>query len=183
MSGDEPWRQAIARAEVLLAEGEAAEDISVIADAVSGFNAALKLAPRADVPLDWAKTQSRLSAALRALGARIDDPVMLHAAMTACDAALEVYSTRTAPQDWARTVALLGAAQVVLGERDSDPAWLHAAINSYRLATTVYTREAAPCCRCWVSVPGILRHCAMRSIITTPRSTNTCGRIRRWTWR
>ena len=37
----------MARAEVLLQEGEAAEDMSVIADAVSGFNAALKLASRA----------------------------------------------------------------------------------------------------------------------------------------
>jgi tetratricopeptide (TPR) repeat protein len=144
MSADEAWRQTIAKAEVLLAEGEAAEDISGIADAVSGFNTALRMAPRADAPLDWAKTQSRLSAALRALGARIDDPVMLHSAMTACDHALEVYRPDTTPEDWARTVALLGAAQVVLGERDSDPAWLNAALNSYHLATRVYTRDAAP---------------------------------------
>ena len=60
MSAGEAWRQAIARAEVLLAEGEAAEDMSVIADAVSGFNAALRLASRTEAPLDWAKTQSRL---------------------------------------------------------------------------------------------------------------------------
>jgi hypothetical protein len=60
MSADEAWRQTIAKAEVLLAEGEAAEDISGIADAVSGFNTALRMAPRADAPLDWAKTQSRL---------------------------------------------------------------------------------------------------------------------------
>src|SRR5579883_2131256 len=144
MTAAEVWRQTIAKAEVLLSEGEASEDISGIADAVSTFNAALKLAPRGEVPLDWAKTQSRLSAALRALGARIDDPVMLHSAMTACDHALEVYRIDTAPEDWARTVALLGAAQVVLGERDSDPAWLNAALNSYRLAMSVYTRDAAP---------------------------------------
>ena len=118
----EAWRQAIAKAEILLSEGEAAEDISGIADAVSGFNVALKLAPRSEAPLEWAKTQSRLSAALRALGARIDDPMMLHLAMTACDHALEVYRPDNTPEDWARTVALLGAAQVVLGERDSDPA-------------------------------------------------------------
>ena len=43
---DEAWRQSIAKAELLLSEGEAAEDIAGIADAVSGFNAALKLAPR-----------------------------------------------------------------------------------------------------------------------------------------
>src|SRR3984885_13011769 len=115
MSGSQAWRQTIAKAEVQLSEGEAAEDISGIADAVSSFNAALKLAPRADAPLEWAKTQSRLSAALRALGARIDDPVMLHSAMTACDHALEIYRQDSTPEDWARTVALLGAAQVVLG--------------------------------------------------------------------
>ncbi len=37
MSAGEIWRQTIAKAEVLLAEGEAAEDISGIADAVSGI--------------------------------------------------------------------------------------------------------------------------------------------------
>ena len=68
---DEAWRQSIAKAELLLSEGEAAEDIAGIADAVSGFNAALKLATRNEAPLDWAKTQSRLSAALRALGASV----------------------------------------------------------------------------------------------------------------
>ena len=36
---DEAWRQAIAKAEILLSEGEAEEDISGIADAVSAFNA------------------------------------------------------------------------------------------------------------------------------------------------
>jgi len=66
MSADQAWRQTIAKAELLLSEGEAAEDISGIADAVSGFNTALKLTSRAEAPLDWAKTQSRLSAALRA---------------------------------------------------------------------------------------------------------------------
>ena len=45
MSGSQAWRQTIAKAELQLSEGEAAEDISGIADAVSNFNAALKLAP------------------------------------------------------------------------------------------------------------------------------------------
>ena len=98
MSADGVWRQTVTRAEILLSEGEAEENIAGIADAVSAFNTALKLAPRADVPLDWAKTQSRLSAALRALGARIDDPVMLYSAMTACDQALEVYRRDATPE-------------------------------------------------------------------------------------
>ena len=98
MSANEAWRQTIAKAEFLLSEGEAEEDISGIADAVSGFNAALKLRRAREAPLDWAKTQSRLSAALRALGARIDDPVMLHSAMTACDHALEIYRPDSTPR-------------------------------------------------------------------------------------
>ena len=147
------------------------------------------------MPLEWAKTQSRLSAALRALGARIDDPVMLHSAMTACDHALEIYSSGQHAEDWARTVALLGAAQVVLGERDSDPAWLNAALNSYNTASTVYTREAAPNdwarmqrnCGAVLSLQGErtgdTAPCGRRSITTAPRWKNIRGRNRRSTWR
>ena len=51
MSAGEAWRQAIAKAEILLSEGEAEEDVSGIADAVSAFNTALRLAPRSDAPL------------------------------------------------------------------------------------------------------------------------------------
>ena len=121
MSAGEPWRQAIAKAEVLLAEGEAAEEISVIADAVSGFNAAVKLAPRAEAPLDWAKTQSRLSAALRALGAE---------AVAACRAALAVYTLEATPLEWAMASTNLANALTGL----DDVASIEEAIAIYRAA-------------------------------------------------
>ena len=38
MTSSEAWRQTIAKAELLLSEGEADEDIPGIADAVSAFN-------------------------------------------------------------------------------------------------------------------------------------------------
>ncbi len=142
---DEAWRQSIAKAELLLSEGEADEDIVGIADAVSGFNAALKLAPRNEAPLDWAKTQSRLSAALRALGARIDDPVMLHSAMTACDLALEVYRSG---QHAGGLGAHRGAARCGTGRagraRQRSGLAERGARTAIALATSVYTREAAP---------------------------------------
>src|SRR5580658_9594711 len=121
MSTLEPWRDAVARADALLTEGEAADDVGVIATAVSAFHAALKLAPRPSAPRDWAWTQCRLSAALRALAVRSGDPMLPDAAVAAAAAALQEYSYAASPLDWARAHALLGTAQTVAGERAGDP--------------------------------------------------------------
>ena len=95
MSAGEAWRQTIAKAEVLLAEGEAAEDISV----------SPMRSPASTPRLRWRRAQMRRWTGRRRRagcpprcgpsGARIDDPVMLHSAMTACDHALEVYRPDT----------------------------------------------------------------------------------------
>ena len=117
----EAWRQASAKAEILLSAGAAAEDIPGIADSVSAFNVALKLAPRAEAPLDWAKTQSRLSAALRALGAE---------AVAACRAALAVYTLEATPLEWAMASTNLANALTGL----DDVASIEEAIAIYRAA-------------------------------------------------
>ena len=48
------WREALMHADGLLRDGEATDDIGLIATAVSAFQAALKLAPRRGAPRDWA---------------------------------------------------------------------------------------------------------------------------------
>lgn len=136
------WPEALARADSLLRDGEAADEVRKIAEAVSAFHAAVKLTTPHS--LDWAHTQCRLSAALRALAVRGGDAMLPGAAVAAAEAALQVYGRGATPLDWARANALLGTAQAVAGEREGSPEWLEAAISSYAAAMTVYTREAAP---------------------------------------
>ena len=136
------WQDALTRADALLRDGESADDVGVIAESISAFHAALKLAPRRTT--DWAHTQCRLCAALRALAVRDGDAMLPRAAVAAAEAALEVYSFDATPLDWARANALLGTAQAVAGERAGDAEWLEAAISSYAAAMSVYTRAAMP---------------------------------------
>ena len=136
------WLIALERADALLRDGESADDIGKIAESISAFHAALKLT--AARSLDWAHTQCRLSAALRALAVRGGDAMLPGAAVAAAEAALQVYTFDKTPLDWARANALLGTAQAVAGEHEVNPEWLEAAISSYAAALTVYTREAAP---------------------------------------
>ena len=65
----------MADAEALLRAAEAAQDTQSASAAVMSFHAALGHAPAGSV--DWAETQTRLSVALRLLGALVDDPAML----------------------------------------------------------------------------------------------------------
>jgi tetratricopeptide (TPR) repeat protein len=136
------WHDALTLADALLRDGESTDDVGKVAASISAFHAAAKLAaPRSP---DWAHTQCRLSAALRALAVRGGDATLPPVAVAAAEAALQVYTLETAPLDWARANALLGTAQAVAGERAGDPDWLEAAIASYAAAMTVYTRDAAP---------------------------------------
>jgi tetratricopeptide (TPR) repeat protein len=142
MQPERDWQEALTRADTLLRDGESTDNVGTIAEAVSAFHAALKLTSRGS--MDWAWTQCRLSAALRALAARGGDAMLPQAAISAAEAALGVYTFDATPLDWARANALLGTAQAVAGERAADPDWLEAAISSYAAAMTVYTRAAAP---------------------------------------
>jgi tetratricopeptide (TPR) repeat protein len=145
-------------AEATLRAAETAPDldgaIAAATDAVTRFRAALDLAPgglapgglapEARAPLDWAETQTRLSAALRLLGALLDDVDLLHDAIRSAQAALSVAPLATAPQVWGRARAALGSVYVVLGERDGDLATLAEAAANYAEALEGFPRVAFP---------------------------------------
>jgi tetratricopeptide (TPR) repeat protein len=136
------------QAEDLLREAESARDLDAAVagatGAVTQFRAALDLAPVARVPLDWAATQTRLSVALRLLGALLDDVELLHDAVRSGQAALSVAPLATAPQVWGRARAALGSVYVVLGERDGDLSTLAEAAASYADAQQGFPRAAFP---------------------------------------
>jgi tetratricopeptide (TPR) repeat protein len=138
----------MAEAEARLRSAELAQDIdaaiAAATDAVTRFRAALDLAPVALAPLDWAETQIRLSAALRLLGALLDDVDLLHDAIRSGQAALLVAPLATAPQVWGRARAALGSVYVVLGERDGDIACLSDAAARYADAMEGFPRPAFP---------------------------------------
>jgi tetratricopeptide (TPR) repeat protein len=142
------WFQTMVEAEGFLRSAELARDgdaaIAAATRAVTAFRAALDLAPVERTPLDWAETQSRLSVALRLLGALLDDVELLHDAIRSAQAALSVAPLATAPQIWGRARAALGSVYVVLGERDGDLATLAEAAASYAEATEGFPRAAFP---------------------------------------
>ncbi len=148
MNAATPWHRAMAEAEARLRSAEAAQDvdaaIAAATDAVMQFRAALDLAPIALAPLDWAETHIRLSAALRLLGALLDDVDLLHDAIRSGQAALSVVPLAMAPQVWGRARAALGAVYVVLGESEGDLATLAEAAASYAEAIEGFPRAAFP---------------------------------------
>jgi tetratricopeptide (TPR) repeat protein len=148
MNAAASWFQTMAEAEGFLRSAELARDgdaaIAAATEAVTAFRAALDLAPVARTPLDWAETQTRLSVALRLLGALLDDVELLHDAIRSAQAALSVAPLATAPQVWGRARAALGSVYVVLGERDGDLATLAEAAASYAEATEGFPRAAFP---------------------------------------
>jgi tetratricopeptide (TPR) repeat protein len=148
MSAATPWHKAVEAAETRLRSAETAHDtdaaIAAATDAVTMFRAALDLAPVALVPLDWAETQTRMSVALRLLGALLDDVDLLHDAIRSAEAALSVAPLATAPQVWARARAALGSIYVVLGEREADLGTLGEAAACYAEAIEGFPRAAFP---------------------------------------
>jgi tetratricopeptide (TPR) repeat protein len=148
MNAAASWFQTMSEAEGFLRSAELARDgdaaITAATDAVTAFRTALDLAPVARTPLDWAETQTRLSVALRLLGALLDDVELLHDAIRSAQAALSVAPLATAPQVWGRARAALGSVYVVLGERDGDLATLAQAAASYAEATEGFPRATFP---------------------------------------
>jgi tetratricopeptide (TPR) repeat protein len=148
MNAATSWQQAMDQAEAQLATAERANDvtgaITAATEAVTRFSAALDLASAADAPFEWAETQTRLSVALRLLGALADDVALLHDAIRSCQAALSVVTPATAPQVWGRARAALGSIYVVLGERDDDLACLATAAACYAEAIEGFPRTRFP---------------------------------------
>jgi len=102
----------------------------------------MPLAPRADVPLDWATTKNNLGDALRILGGRESGTTRLEEAISAFRAALEERTRERAQLDWAETQSNLGSTLSELGERESNTTRLQEAVNAFRAASEVRTISA-----------------------------------------
>ena len=104
----EPWR--------------ARERTARLEEAVAAYREALKERTRERVPLDWARTQTNLGAALGSLGGRESGTARLEEAVAAYREALKERTRERVPLDWARTQNNLGAALGSLGGRESGAA-------------------------------------------------------------
>ena len=71
---------------------------------------------RERVPLDWAKTQNNLGAALQTLGELEGDTARLDEAIEAYREALKEYTREWVPLEWAMTQTNLGSALKFLDE-------------------------------------------------------------------
>lgn len=154
---------AIARREVALAQGPEQHGIALsdlgmvleslgeresgpekIEEAVSAFHEALKKLPRANAPLDWAKTQNNLGLALTLLGERESGTGELEEAVLSYRAALSELPRERAPLDWAQTQFNLGNALLSLAEREGGQKKLEEATSAYREALKERSPERAP---------------------------------------
>jgi len=119
-------------------------------DAAQSYRKALHMAPRDQLPQQWAATQNNLGNTLQAQGIRTsgeESRALLAQAVEAYRLTLEVYTREALPQDWAMTQNNLGLALQNQGIRTSGEdsrVLLAQAVEAYRLALEVYTREALP---------------------------------------
>jgi hypothetical protein len=72
------------------------------------------------VPLDWARTQNNLGAALATLGERESGTTRLEEAVLAYGAALEEMTRKRVPLDWAISLGNQGDAMKSIAERTND---------------------------------------------------------------
>ena len=131
-------------ADALYRQGSEFGDNGALAAAIDRWKQLLALRPRAQSPLDWAKTESNLGNALWALGERESSTARLEEAVAADRAGLEERTRERVPLDWAMTQNKLGNALSALGERESGTARLEQAVAAYRAALEEYTRERVP---------------------------------------
>ena len=124
--------------------------LTLLADAVAAYRAALTVRTHAAMPADWAMTQNNLGNALATQGERTGGEaglVLLAEAVAAYRAALTVYTESAMPANWAATLNNLGAALQTQGERtggEAGLALLAEAVAAYRAALTVRTESAMP---------------------------------------
>jgi exonuclease VII small subunit len=89
-------------------------------EAVMAYRAALEEITRAQVPLQWARTQMNLGATLFRWGEREIGTARLKEAVTAYRAALEEMTREWVPLDWAKSTGNQGIALILLAERLGD---------------------------------------------------------------
>ena len=98
------------QAGALYRQGDERGDNPALESSIQTWQRVLQLRSRAGVPLDWARTQMNLGAALSVLGERESGTARLEAAVAAYRAALEETTRDRAPLQWATTQMNLGNA-------------------------------------------------------------------------
>lgn len=131
-------------ADALQTHGEQKGDKASLTNAIAAYEAALALAPRAEQPVQWAKTTNNLANTLLILGQSQADPAALEKAVTTYREALSELTRERAALDWAQAQNNLGSALLALGERESGTARLQEARGVFRKALEVRTRGATP---------------------------------------
>jgi tetratricopeptide (TPR) repeat protein len=119
----------------------------ILDDAVTIYRDVLATYARWQQPLDWARAESHLGAALATLGEWASDPVRLEQAGNAFHAALWEQTPEGSSRDWAKTKMKLGNALTTLGtlgEQKANTPRLEEAVTAYRVVLTEETRERMP---------------------------------------
>jgi len=132
------------RARALYHQGDEKGDNAALNKAIRAHRDLLGAYPRKRVPLQWARTQNNLGAALATLGKRESGTARLEEAVTAFRAALQEYTRDRVPLQWAGTQNNLGNALQALGERESGTGRLEEAVTAFRAALQEYTRDRVP---------------------------------------
>jgi tetratricopeptide (TPR) repeat protein len=124
--------------------GDELGDNAALAGAADLWSHAANLAPRSEVPFEWAMTQNNRGNALQALGRRQSGTERLKQAVDLYRVVLEEYTRERMPLHWAAIQNNLGNALLALGTRERGTARLEQAVNAYQAALEERTRERVP---------------------------------------
>lgn len=134
----------LAAAGALTGQGSSQGDKAAGDQAIAAYEALLASISREQAPLDWARIQTDLGAALTVLDAGDKDADRLTRALTAFEAALGERTREKAPLAWADTQRKLGDALAWLGQRQRGVARLEEAVTAYQSALEVFDRDRTP---------------------------------------
>jgi hypothetical protein len=128
---------------------DGSEELRLLDEAVTAFRNALTVHVLAEMPVDWARTQNNLGAALHSRGSRTGGPDglrLLEEAVTAYRGALIVHTRADMPAIWALTQENIGLVLEAMVEADPDGAraYLVDAKTALAAALNVFTPEQMP---------------------------------------
>jgi uncharacterized caspase-like protein len=138
------WRYKNREADAWQDHGAKTGEQESFARALQGYDIALTLVPRAERPVDWAKSQNNRANTLQIIGKREADTKNLEAAIAAYRLALQEMTKVRSAKDWAQMQNNLGVALMEYGARANKSAALNQAAFALDLALDVRTREADP---------------------------------------
>jgi hypothetical protein len=113
-------------AHALFGQGAEGGDTQALVVAIERYQL-LRLRPREESPLDWARTQCDLTLALRIRSEQTAGTALVHEALKAFRQALLELTRDRFPFDWARTQISLSTVLSLLGQREGDPVRLEKA--------------------------------------------------------